>query len=242
VTLYTGITAHHVNSYHQSPSLLFQFLLSEFLDIYSILRYLDTLCYRPALCLSPENTLTHQTENEELIKKTLIQLLGSPKEYMRMFSWNFSEGLLTKMRTYCTLFIQNAEADEKEFLAIQHYADKICQSCLQAFEFFQEASTDRSLFRAPLNKANIAMQRLAKVITKLIPQFRDDENVVFYVLKQHETFDKLYGPRFIVKLMNRIYPKGLKEVHFFLVRKYQERGFNHLIPTIAMMIKAIEGS
>lgn len=240
MTLYTSITAHHVNSYHQSPSLLFQFLLSEFLNTYSTLQHLDSLCSHSTTFLSEDSCL--QAENEELIKKTLIKLLGSPKDYMRMFSWNFSEGLLAKMRTYCTLFIQNAETDEKEFIAIQHYADKIWQGCLQALDALQEAPADRSLFRVPLDKASAAMQRLAKLIARLIHQFRDDENVIFYVLKHHQAFDALYGPRFVMKLMNRIYSKGLKEVHFFLVKKYQERGFDHLVPSIDKTIKAIEGS
>lgn len=237
MAFYTGITIRHVNSYHQNNSLLFQFILAEFIDAYTEIQRIDSLRRTTP---SPSNESAPQDDTP--IKEALIKLLGSPKEYMRIFSWNFSEGLLAKLRTYCALFIQNAESDEKDLIAIQHYADKVWQGCLQAIDSLQENPKDRALFLNPLDKAITAMQRLAKLIARLVHQFRDDENAIFYVLRHHKILDKLYGHRFIVKLMGKIYTKGLKEAHFFLVKKYQQRGFDQVVSAIETAIKEVEAA
>lgn len=242
MTPYTGVVARHVNSYHQSNSLLFQFILLEFIEAYTEIQSLDQLRHRPSP-LPQEGSVAHQPNPlYDPFSMALIKLTGSPKDHMRLFSWNFSEGLLSKLRSYCTLFLQNVDAHEKELLAIQHYVDKTWQSCMQAIEAIQNSPKDRPILLVALDKANAAMQRLAKLIARLIPQFRDDENVIFYVLRHHQIFDQLYGQRFTAKLMGKIYPKGLKEVQLLLTRKYQERGFDNLTSVISTVIKEIEAS
>jgi len=244
MTPYTGLAARHVNSYHQSSSLLFQFILLEFIEACTEIHRLDSLRHRPLSSLSPDGAVGHQAAESSfhLIEKSLTKLAGSPKDHMRLFSWNFSEGLLSKLRSYCILFLQNDDTNEKELIAIQHYVDKIWQACVQAMEAIQENPQERPILLIALDKAHAAMQRLAKLITRLIYQFRDDENVIFYVLRHHQIFDQLYGQRFTAKLLGKIYPKGLKEVHLLLTKKYQQRGFDHLMSVIAAFIKEVEAS
>lgn len=243
MTPYTGVAARHVNSYHQSNSLLFQFILLEFIEAYTEIQYLDALRNRTPSPWTQDESACHQADPHfHLIAVALTKLAGSPKDHMRLFSWNFSEGLLAKLRSYCTLFLQNDDTNEKEWIAIQHYADKIWQACMQAIDAVQDIPQDRHILILALDKASAAMQRLAKIIARLIHQFRDDENVIFYVLRHHKIFDKLYGHRFTVKLMAKIYPKGVKEVYLLLAKKYQERGFDNLLPTIDAVIQEVEAS
>jgi hypothetical protein len=243
MTPYTGVTARHVNSYHQSNSLLFQFILLEFIEAYAEIHRLDGLRNRP-LSSSSLDEITSLTEESplHLIETALAKLAGSPKDHMRLFSWNFNEGLLSKLRAYCTLFLQNDDTNEKELIAVQHYVDKIWQACVQASEATHEFPQERPLLFAALDKASAAMQRLAKLITRLIYQFRDDENVIFYILRNHQILDQLYGQKFTLKLMSKLYPKGLKEAHLLLTRKYQQRGFDNLVTPIAATVKEIEAS
>lgn len=176
------------------------------------------------------------------MQETLKQLLGPTKDLVRLFSWNFNEGLLTKLRTYCTLFLQNADTDEKEFIAIQHYADKIWQNCLQAMDALHELPQDHTSFFSSIEKASAAAQRFAKLIARLIPQFKHDENVVFHVLRHHKLFDKIYGSRFTFKLLSKMFSKGFKEGHHFLIQKYTDRGFNKMLPIIESAIAEVEAS
>lgn len=243
MTLYAGISARHVNSYHQSNSLIFQFILGEFIEAFTEIQRLDSLCSRTPTPLPPDELSCRQTENNyHLIEAALIKLVGSTKDYMRLFSWNFNEGLVSKLKTYCALFLQNASADEKELIAIHHYAEKIWQGCLQAMDVIHQSPTDRNELFSALEKTSSAAQRFSKLLVRLIHQFRDDENVIFYVLRNYKLFDKLYGPRFVVKLFSKIYPKGLKEVQYLLVKKYTERGFENILPTIYAFAAELEAS
>lgn len=241
MTLYAGISARHVNSYHQNNSLLFQFILVEFIEAFTEIQKIDALCSRtPSPLPSGEHAYRQIENNIPTIQMTLSKLVGPTGDYMRLFTWNFSEGLLSKLRTYCSLFLQNADTDEKELIAIQHYAEKVWQSCLQATDALQEIPQDRPAVFTALEKSSSAMQRFAKVIVRLIHQFRDDENVIFFIVRNHKIFDKLYGNRFITKLFTKIYPKGLKDVQQLLIRKYTERGFENVLPSICNAVTEIE--
>lgn len=243
VTLYAGISACHVNSYHQNNSLLFQFILAEFLEAYTEIQRLDALCSRTPSPLPSDELTCRQAENNfHLIQPVLTKLVGSTRDYMRLFSWNVSEGILSKLRTYCSLFLQNADTDEKELIAIQHYADKIWQNCLLAVDALHEVPQDRNQLFASLEKSSSAMQRFAKLIPRLIHQFRNDENVIFYILRNHKTFDQLYGNRFVVKLFLKVYPKGLKDAQLLLLKKYTDRGFENILPSIYAITAEVEAS
>lgn len=241
MTLYAGISARYVNSYHQNNSLLFQFILVEFLEVYTEIQKLDALCSRTPTPLPNGEDACREIENNiPSIQQILVKLVGPTRDYMRLFSWNFSEGLLSKLRTYCSLFLQNADTDEKELIAIQHYAEKIWQTCLQATDALHEIPQDRSSVFTALEKSSSAMQRFAKLITRLIHQFKDDENVIFFIMRNYKIFDKLYGQRFIIKLFTKIYPKGMKDVQQLLVKKYSERGFENVLPYIYNLVAEIE--
>lgn len=243
MTLCAGISARHVNSYHQNNSLLFQFILAEFLEAFTEIQRLDALCCRVPTPLPSDELSCRQAENNlHLIQPILTKLVGSTRDYMRLFSWNYSEGLLSKLRTYCALFLQNADTDEKELIAIQHYADKIWQNCLQAVDALNDVPQDRPQLFASLEKSSSAMQRFAKLITRLIHQFRNDENVMFYILRNHKTFDQLYGNRYVIKLFSKIYPKGIKEVQLLLIKKYSDRGFENMLPSIYATTAEVEAS
>lgn len=213
----------HFNAYHQNNSLLFQFILAEFLDVYQEIRKIEAL----------------KNEGYETLGASLVKLVGASRDYMRFFAWNFSDGTLSKLKNYCALFSENADGEEKEPIAIQHYADKAWGSCLQATDLLLELPEERATIALTIEKGCNAVHRFAKLIVRVITQFRDDENVVFFVLKHHQKFDALFGSRFISKLFSRMYPKGIKEVRHFLLKKYEARGFENILPTIEAKITEI---
>lgn len=243
MTLYTGITARHINSYHVNNSLLFQFILSEFIEAFSEVKKLDKLCSRSDAPLSLNSAEGIPSELDfEKIKASLKTLVGSTKDYMRIFSWNFSEGVLAKLKTYCSLLLEHSFGSEKDFIAFQHYSEKVWQGCLQAIDALEEVPLDRAAMLASIDKASSAMHRFAKQLTRLVLQFRDDENVIFFLFRHHATLDSLYGNRFTLKLLNKLFSKGMKEAQHFLIAKYSERGFNAIESSIRTLAAEIEAS
>lgn len=241
MTSYAGISPRHVNTYHHNNSLLLQFLLVEFLEAFTEIQRLDILQKRTPLP-NHEATSRQKESEREQIEASLAKLVGSTRDYMRLFSWNFSEGLLVKLKTYCTLFLQNAEGNEKELIAMQHYAEKIWQACLLAIDALHETPQERAPLVASLDKACSSMHRFSKLAARLIHQFREDENVIFFVVRHHQRFDRLYGNRFVYKLLNRMYQKGLRETQQVLVKKYTERGFDNILPIIQTNLAEIEAA
>lgn len=239
MTLTSGISVRHVNAYHKTNSLLFQFILSEFLDVYTEIQKLQTLM-DSKLIASPI-TRNHKIDSV-LALASLEKLVGSSRDYMRFFSTNFSDGLLAKLRTYCAVFIQNADKDEKELMALQHYADKAWQACLQAMDALYGDPSEHVFILSSIDKAVAAMNRFAKLIARIILQFRDDENVIFFILRHKTQFNKLYGDRFILKTFTKMYPKGLREVHLLLSKRYTERGFDNVLDAIRLLIAELEAT
>lgn len=239
----TPYIGRHVNTHHHlSASLQFQFVLADFFTVYRDIQVLDRLYHQNPISI-PEHP--YQICNQETIQQVenlLTNLIGSQRGDTRLVSWNFREGILTRLKTHCAFFSQNADQGEKELIAMQHYIDKVWQHCMQAMGLLYESPEKRPPLYTALEKASSAMQRFAKLIARVIHQFRDDENVIFFLLRHNHQIDKLYGSRYINKLLCRMYPKGLREVRHFLSKKYTERNFEHLLPAISTMIAEIEAS
>lgn len=242
MTLYAGVSPRHVNSYHHNNSLLFQFILIEFLDASAEIQRFSSLGESRSTAQPPEDEISSQQQriDHQIIETTLVNLVGSTKDYMRLISWNFSEGILAKLRTYCSLFL--ADTDAKESAAIQHYAEKIWQHCLQATNIVHESPQDLPALYTLLKKSIAEMQRFSKVIIRLIYEFKQDENVIFFILRHQKSFDKLYGNRFVAKLCSQLYPKGIKDALHLLVTKYTKRGFENMLPAIRAAAAQVEAS
>lgn len=235
MTSHPGISVRHVNAYHHNHSLLFQFILVAFIESFEEIQKIDNLCSRKL-----EDKHTPVPDQKRQVEISFSKLVGSSRDYMRLFSWNFGDGLLAKLKTHCALFLQNATADEREIIAMQHYAEKIWQACLQANDLFVTEVTDRTTFLAALEKGSTAIHRLSKVIARVILQFRDDENVVFCILQHHRRLDKIFGGRFVAKLLGKMYTKGLKEAQQVISKRYLERSFENIPRIAAEKIAEIE--
>lgn len=241
MTSSAGISLRHDNTYQHSNSLLFQFILVEFIETFGEIQRLDILCNRKPAELAPDSDCSmHSEASRGQIEAVLTKLVGSARDYMRLFSWNACDGLLAKLKTNCALFLHNADNDEKEMIALQHYADKMWLGCLQAVDIWRTGPDEQAAFHAAVDKTSSAMQRFAKLMARIAVQFRDDENVLFCILCYKESLDKLFGNRFVSKLLLRMYPKGLHEAQHYLTRRYAERGFDNILPVIAVKIAELE--
>lgn len=162
-------------AYHQDTSLLFQFILSEFIEVQALLQQQDV---------------------------PLVKLVGSSQGLVRLFSLSQNDGVLTKLKNNCAYFSQNKD--------LHYHTEHAWLSCVEK----------------NLPKTSEHMYSLSRAIYNMIPQYREDENIVFYILKNHTELNKSFS---VNALMNEMYPRGPEE---FLVKRYLDRGFKHLIPTI----------
>lgn len=242
VTPNARTSARPIGSYQLNNSLLFQFILSDFITAFLDIQSVDALCHRKLL---PVEEKTYNEHNQELINKIgqiLERLIGTKNDYIRRYSSSINEGVLTRFKMHCTVLSHQSDGEVKELLAMQHYAEKTWQQCMLAVDALEGASSKCAQLFSHLEKASNSLHRLGKLIARLIPQFRDDENVIFFVLRHKDLFDKAFGKRFITKLLCRMYPKGLPEAEQFLTKKYMDRSFDNIMPMITRLFVELEAS
>lgn len=236
-------TLRDFNTYHHNHSLLLQFILSEFIITFSELQKMHLL----AADLKEASHHSLLTEQDHLIIETLMKsiskLAGSSQDYMRIFSWNNDDGALAKLKNYCAMISQNAGREDKEFTILHRNANKAWLACLQTLDVFrllqQQSKKTNCLdeasyteFQFAFHKMSASLRRFSNLLAELLEQFKEDENVIFFILRYQDQIDALYEPKFVAKLFSKMYSKKLQGARQFLISKYKERGFEHLLPSI----------
>lgn len=223
-----------LNSYHHTDSLLFQFVLYEFLMTLEQVKIIESFFDEKG-----------ETDNFNLkIIEYLVKLAGSEHEYMRIFSWIYDSGVLTKLKNYSDLLSQKAEKEDKHYTNLHNATHKAWLSCLHCVDLIRSATLNEEVpLELPLDnlkkaviKTIASIKKLTPDIKKIIPKYADDENVIFFLLRYKKSFDKLLGPAFLKGLFKTMFKEGPFE---FLEARYKMRGFEHLIPAISEISKEL---
>lgn len=223
-----------------SKSLLFQFILSEFISSQSEISTIHKLA----------TTLkTNSNSKLELInslKSSLVKLAGSAKSYKPLFSWNQEDGILFRLKNYCAHFSLQGENSNKTSLDMHLHINQAFLSCIQGLdtirllEEIEDTSQNMQGLDKILSRIIKQMGRFSKLTANLMRKYNDDENIVYFMLRHQTDLDKLYGSKFVLKLINRMYPKGIEEAANFLTTKYKTRGFDNLIPRLQKKISELK--
>ncbi len=222
-----------INAYHHNNTLLFQFILTEFINVFNSIQELNTLCQKHPISSSCGSIDEGTQKQLELVFEALM---GSNQDPPRLIAWHCHGGSLTKLKLYCSLFIKNSDEDQKEMVAMQHYVDKVSQSCQKGVDYLKEEVLQFHQLIISIEKATTSIQRFTKPVIRLIHHFSSNENVLFFILRHQEAFDKIYGRGFVLKQLCRLFPRGLREVQRILSAKYSLRGFDNILPLISVKI------
>lgn len=234
-----GSQSSHFSVYYHSKGLLFQFILAEFIAVSHKFAHVRQLANQVTLPPSAFNEL----------QLGLADLAGSSPDYMKIFMWNhYKDGLLAKLKNNCALFSQKSFHHNKNAIQMSRYTQSAwllsleCQNIIRQTQ--QKTNIDfeaqyQALSNA-LGKIYTLIRQLGRSITRVLPEFRDDENVVFFILRHRSQLDELFEQGFVAKLLNQMYSNGLREVSHFLQTRYARRGFDNLLPAIALKIFDLE--
>lgn len=236
-----------LNTYHSHVGLLYQFILSEFIVSLREIKHL-------APCITTLRHLDRKTDDETQ-KQNLIQiarsvalLVGSSQEYMRLFSWNFGEGSLAKLKNYCAFFLEKDEKEDHRLSALHRCANRAWILCLHSLDLLRSSREfdddnqplDQELLCRSLEKVSHHMRRIARLLTEIAFEFRRDENVIFFFLRHRKDFDELIGPHFVAQLIKRMFPQGFSSATTFVTERYLARGFHEVVPIVVQAIHQLE--
>lgn len=232
-------SSHHVQSYHKHDHLLFQFILLELILVHQELRRINAIAlelkegYTPILF---ENLMSE-----------IIKLSGASRGYMRIFIGN-EAGMLTKLKNICAFFSQASSAGDQE-TEMYNAANQAWLTSLQALDIMtkysqrKDTKVKKSIIDSSmkcLDTVNKNVAEVADIAVKVALKFRHDENVIFFILLYQHSLDAIYGKNFVLKILKKMFlKKDLSCVEDFLIFKYTERGFKHLIPVIQEKIRSI---
>jgi hypothetical protein len=214
-------SSRHLNAYHKSEPLLLQFLLTEFIQVY----YQFT---------SIKNLIDEEQFNNSLFA-LLSRLSASSYEIKNTIFRNHENSSLSKLYFYASYLSEYVQLHSFPPLA------KSCQKCWALGARLVEAMESRQLEMVSniIKKLHSTLRQTAKEIVKVIALFRNNENVLYFILRHRAQLDAILGHNFILKLLSNIFPNGLVGVRNFLVEKYNDRGFDKLSETISQTFNAI---
>lgn len=241
----------NLNIYCQSRGLLFQFILSEFLTSYSKVNEIEGI-YSSIESELIKNRLQADIESSLSQTLTLIPMLtGAQMEITdeQTFPWTHNKGSLNKLRYYCFLFGQK-NIENPDAVKMNICVSKAFHSALQLREVIlslQHQILDGtvpnyvSLYHL-LDKLIDNMRLASRLILKLLIQYKDDENILYFLLKNQKDFDVVYDTPFVAKVLKKMYPEGLKFAKDLIVEKYVKRGFGYLIGFISKKMAELEAN
>lgn len=234
----------------QNPGLLFQFMFSEFLTSYRKTSQLHL--HNRKLQETLKNPSPSSTSIEApLFNLSIIfkDLSGSHEQ--KKFAWNKERGILTKLKDYYALFSQKYEGDKEKNQQLSHHIFK-AWSCgyegLTIAEFLEHQLYLRLLSSAKdycsisliIEKLYACLSTLSLSLSSLLMDFREDENVLLFLLRNQELLNQVYGSNFTLEIFCKIFPNGLSEAALFLKKQYSKRGFDQLLPLITSKINEME--
>lgn len=201
------------NTYFASDSLLFQFVLNEFL------RTLGEV-YKLECVVSDEDTpeAIHGKLTDYLLK-----LAGTEQEYVRIFTWIYDAGVLTKLKNSVDLLSQKATVEDSEMRSLHLVVHKAWLECLHSIDLYR--NQELKALKPQVLKAMKLIRKIPTALKKVLVRYDDDENVIYYLMRHKKDFDHIVGADFLKEILN-------KNCIPFLIERYRMRGFDKLIPEI----------
>lgn len=209
------------HSHYRDGSLVFQFLLSEFLKAVKEASLLNE-------CLERYKQKKRDSYRELLTP--LTELCGSLQPQASFFPWGFAEGKLNKLNTLIQQYVQ-LEGESKELKEIQILIEKSLNDAQKALEYLKESEEESSSLYVQevieLHVAQVlkAIKKLHKLIMPLVHNYKKNENVLFFLLRNQEDFRRVYGKRVFIQFFKDMYPNGPQSLEKFLLKEYAKRGF-----------------
>lgn len=214
--------------------LLFQFLLSELL-----------------LAKKEAQKLVHDTYFQDkklnMALKIFKKMAGACKYSVRGWAWSPGEGTLTRLRRYSIAYTSNDSLDVGNFHRANDLSHKLLikgQECLEYCYQLNaqnsgEPSSDLNYLKLLILKLVDLLNEMAQVLFAEFKRFKDDENVIFFVLRHNNEINELFEKDWLAKNFTEIFPGGLKEVREYLHERYTDRNFPQLLPIISKFVAAI---
>lgn len=244
----TQASHRHFSTFYEDNTLLIQFIVVEFIQIYHLTSQIKRLIQNRL------NPLSHSDPSAPFVSpltEMLIQLVGYFPQKERPSSSYWTKGPLTKFKEYCEKLSLNSHQQNKEHRQLHRAAYQIWLSAIHHMEllhslhlnpYIQNSEAVISLLhlKRTLNTLEARFNQVMHSLPLVLISYSDNENVILCLLRKKAQLSEIYGSDFLHKQFK--WPMKSKELIQLLTKRYQERGFEGLLPTIQQIHDAEEKS
>lgn len=244
------LVENRLHVYAQNKSLLFQFILSEFITSYKKVQELERHYQEMESLLIKQRLQGDVNTHLNQLLHLMPALTGAQMVIgnEQTFPWTHDKGSLNKLRHYCYL-LSHRLPDQEDVLNLNIAVSKAFHSALQIREvIFSLQRQLEDIERVPnyvslyqlLDRVIDNIRRVSRLILRILVQFKDDENVLYFLLKYRTDLDQLYKTQFVARILKKMFPNGSEDAKNLMIQKYSERGFHHLLDSISSNLLSLK--
>ncbi len=142
-------------------------------------------------------------------------------------------GHINRICEHCSL-LAIAYSQEKETVALfEHALTNVSHLTANYLEHPQK----QPYF---VQEAQAYLQQMFQIIQPLIFLAKDDENLLFFLLKCHREIAQISHPQALHHILNKMHPDGLESILTYLCDRFHVRGFALRIPEVKDLIFKIQ--
>jgi hypothetical protein len=228
-----SVIHHHLRTSEERHNLLVQFIYSELMESFEIIKCIEKLK------LSDESLLNEGVA--ENLYHLLLKLVGNPKSSSHYFS-NEKSGTFSKIKSYSALLSEIKSIQKKEISYLNQVGNQMwilsLQACDACKSLLQEQDINKTLLFL-IKRMIHALKVYLKIIKQFLMHYKQDENVLFFLLQNQEKLDAMYHENFVASLFKKMFFRSLKRAELFIYTRYSIRGFSHLLPLIQMKFEKL---
>lgn len=236
--------------YTQNKSLLFQFILLEFIVSYQKIQEIEKIYERMEALLIKERFAANTFPYLSSLLDKIPLLAGSQMvvTHEQGLPWTHQKGTLNKLRHYCYLF-SHQMSEDLDIHNLNVAVSKAFHGTLQIREVI--FSIQRQL-EDPMQMPNYValyqlldrmidnMRRASRLILKILIQFKEDEKILLFLVEHKKEFDELYKTQFLARILKKMFPLGIEKAIELVQNKFQKRGFVQLSESLSSQLQHVQ--
>lgn len=234
------------SSYRYSSSLLVQFVLHEFTATLKEVSKIKVIYQRLEEKIIRQHFMENTAEHLSKLNHSLSILNGIALASQPSFPWNPQEGPLVKLNQYATDL--SLKAQRKEEYNFHLCISSAYHSSIQAKETIESIETVSSdidriqkykFLYEYLDDLIDAIMRSCRILVQILLFYKEDHHVLYYLVKNHQNLDSVFGKSFVLKVFKKMHPRNEKIIIDILKNQFEKQGFYFISEKISNEFCAI---
>lgn len=184
-----------------------------------------------------------EEENFSSLFERIGSFSGRASKSTHLFISDVNEGVFSKLRNYSAYFSLDKEA-KKTGAELRKISHRLYVNCSTLYDDLKEFSYMDFEVKSIKKKVEKIEQKIDQDFKQycdafyfVLETFNQNENVVWYLIKHRKKAAAIFKEERVKALFNTYFPQGNLQIRDFLMKRYSERGFYSLLPSIEAEVK-----